>query len=157
MLSSSRTEETILDYFALGLLIFVGLVLFYGIIVIHVIPCEIAKHRNHPHQDSIHTAGWVSMFTLHALWPFLWIWAMLYRDDRGWGFGDGSSPQNSVVCLEQQIADCNSVSNGWNGGQSCPSSEVQSAPVRESEPWTFCLHSPMPQWLSRCPRFFASR
>lgn len=59
-----------LDYFALGLLIFVALVIFYGIIVIHDIPYEIAKEREHPHQDAIHYAGWVSLFTLHALWPF---------------------------------------------------------------------------------------
>src|SRR5689334_23740736 len=75
-----------LDYFALGILIFVGLVLFYGIILLHDIPYEIAVHRNHPHQDAIHAAGWVSLFTLHALWPFLWIWAMAYRPERGWGF-----------------------------------------------------------------------
>lgn len=75
-----------LDYFALGLLIFVALVLFYGIIVIHDIPYEMAKERKHPQQDAIHVAGWVSLFTLHAIWPFLWIWATLYRPDRGWGF-----------------------------------------------------------------------
>ncbi|CAH0530151.1 DUF3302 domain-containing protein [Vibrio hippocampi] len=75
-----------LDYFALGLLIFVALVLFYGIIVIHDIPYEIAKERDHPHQDAIHVAGWVSLFTLHTIWPFLWIWATLWREDRGWGF-----------------------------------------------------------------------
>jgi hypothetical protein len=28
----------------------------------------------------------VSLFTLHAIWPFLWIWSTLYREDRGWGF-----------------------------------------------------------------------
>jgi hypothetical protein len=75
-----------LDYFALGLLIFVALVIFYGIIAIHDIPYEIAKDRNHPQQDAIHVAGWISLFTLHAIWPFLWIWATLYREDRGWGF-----------------------------------------------------------------------
>jgi hypothetical protein len=75
-----------LDYFALGLLIFMAVVLFYGIIVIHDIPYEIAKHRNHPQQDALHVAGWISLFTLHAIWPFLWIWATLYREDRGWGF-----------------------------------------------------------------------
>ncbi len=75
-----------LDYFALAMLIFVSLVIFYGIIVIHDIPYEIAKERNHPHQDAIHVAGWVSLFTLHILWPFLWIWATLWREDRGWGF-----------------------------------------------------------------------
>ncbi|MCE2571381.1 DUF3302 domain-containing protein [Motilimonas eburnea] len=76
-----------LDYFALGLLVFVAITFFYGIIAIHDIPYEISKHRNHPHQDAIHVAGWVSLFTLHVLWPFLWIWATLYREDRGWGFG----------------------------------------------------------------------
>ena len=82
-----------LEIVALILLIFVALVLFYGIIVIHDIPYEIAVKRNHPHQDVLHVAGWVSLFTLHAIWPFLWIWAMLYHEDRGWGIdtsGDSS-------------------------------------------------------------------
>ena len=39
--------------------------------------CSLAVGRlqHHPHQDAIHAAGWVSLFTLHVLWPFLWIWA----------------------------------------------------------------------------------
>ena len=78
--------DPFLNYFALFLLIFVVVVLFYGIIAIHDIPYNIAKSRDHPHQDAIHAAGWVSLFTLHALWPFLWIWAMAYRPERGWGF-----------------------------------------------------------------------
>jgi hypothetical protein len=85
----SRQEidfDTFLNYFALGLLIFVVITLFYAIIAIHDVPYEISKKRDHPHQDAIHAAGWVSLFTLHALWPFLWIWAMLYRPGRGWGF-----------------------------------------------------------------------
>jgi len=77
--------DPFLNYFALGILFFVVVVLFYGIIAIHDIPHMIAKSRDHPHQDAIHAAGWVSLFTLHALWPFLWIWAMAYRPDRGWG------------------------------------------------------------------------
>jgi uncharacterized protein DUF3302 len=78
-----------LDYVALVILILVVLILFYGIIAIHDIPYEIAVTRNHPHQDVLHVAGWVSLFTLHVLWPFLWIWAMLYREDRGWGIAEG--------------------------------------------------------------------
>jgi len=76
----------ILDYAALALLIFVGVTLVYGVIAIHDIPYEIAKARDHPHQDAIGAAGWVSLFTLHVIWPFLWIWAMMYRPERGWGF-----------------------------------------------------------------------
>jgi Protein of unknown function (DUF3302) len=83
---ASTMGDPFLNYFALGLLVFVVVVLFYGIIAIHDIPYLIAKSRNHPHQDAIHAAGWVSLFTLHVLWPFLWIWAMAYRPERGWGF-----------------------------------------------------------------------
>lgn len=94
-----------LDYFALFLLLFVAVVIFYGIIVIHDIPYEIAKHRNHPHQDSIHAAGWISLFTLHVLWPFLWIWATLYREDRGWGFSDQASPKTHILKLEAELTE----------------------------------------------------
>jgi Protein of unknown function (DUF3302) len=80
--------DPFLNYFALGILIFVVVVIFYGIIAIHDIPAQIAEARHHPHQDAIHAAGWVSLFTLHALWPFLWIWAMAYRPERGWGISD---------------------------------------------------------------------
>ena len=88
--------DPFLNYFALFLLLFVVVVLFYGIIAIHDIPYGIAHKRNHPHQDAIHAAGWVSLFTLHALWPFLWIWAMAYRPERGWGFSHPSSETNVV-------------------------------------------------------------
>ena len=43
-----------LSYFALILLVFVVLTLAYGMIAIHDIPYNIAKARNHPHQDAIH-------------------------------------------------------------------------------------------------------
>ena len=73
-----------LSYFALGLIFFVVLVLAYGLIAIHDIPYHIAKKRNHPHQDAIHAGGWVSLFTLHALWPFLWLWATSYHPEHGY-------------------------------------------------------------------------
>ncbi|HKZ95773.1 MAG TPA: DUF3302 domain-containing protein [Methyloceanibacter sp.] len=96
-----------LDYFALFLLIFIVLVLFYGIIAVHDIPYEIAKHRNHPHQDAIHIGGWISLFTLHAIWPFLWIWATLYRPERGYGFGgDAGATQRfeaAIAGLETRV------------------------------------------------------
>ena len=101
-----------LDYAALGILIFAFITLFYGIIVIHDIPYEIAVHRNHPHQEAIHYAGWISLFTIGAIWPFLWIWATLYRVDRGWGFDPnkgalaaepGSDDADSIVSLRDQV------------------------------------------------------
>jgi hypothetical protein len=92
-----------LDYFALGLLVFVALVLFYGIIALHDIPYDIAKARKHPQQDAIHVAGWVSLFTLHAIWPFLWIWATLYRPDRKWGFVDDKEEKAAAAQLQNKI------------------------------------------------------
>ena len=96
-----------LDYVALGILVFAAVVVFYGIIAIHDIPYEISVHRNHPHQDAIHYAGWVSLFTLHVLWPFLWIWATLYREDRGWGFaesgGEGDGHSTALAQLEARV------------------------------------------------------
>ena len=94
----------VLDYVALVLLIVVALVLFYGIIVIHDIPYEIAEKRHHPHQDAIHVAGWISLFTLHAIWPFLWIWATLYREDRGWGMSGGGKGGAEVDSLSERIS-----------------------------------------------------
>ncbi|NOH78461.1 DUF3302 domain-containing protein [Vibrio sp. RE86] len=94
-----------LDYFALGLLVFVALVIFYGIIVIHDIPYEIAKEREHPHQDAIHYAGWVSLFTLHAIWPFLWIWATLWRKERGWGFQKLEAEQHDIHHRVESLID----------------------------------------------------
>lgn len=94
-----------LDYFALFLLFFVVIVLFYGIIALHDVPYEIAKSRNHPHQDAIHVTGWISLFTLHLLWPFLWIWATLYRPDRGWGMSSaGKQQEGSVASLADELA-----------------------------------------------------
>lgn len=98
-------EDPFLNYFALGLLFLVIILLVYGIIAIHDIPARIAHARHHPHADAIHAAGWISLFMLHVLWPFLWIWAMMYEPDRGWGFahkpGEPASPKEAVTELEQ--------------------------------------------------------
>ncbi|WP_420833521.1 DUF3302 domain-containing protein [Shewanella pneumatophori] len=111
-----------LDYFALGIIFFVAIFIFYGVIAIHDIPYEIAKKRNHPQQDALHIAGWVSLFTLHAIWPFLWIWATLYREDRGWGFQEVVEKEQllesevkglteSVRKLEQKLAAMEAMNN----------------------------------------------
>ena len=97
-----------LSIFALILLIVVFLTIAYGMIIIHDIPYHFAQKRNHPHQDAIHVAGWVSLFTLHAIWPFLWIWAALYRPDRGYGFSSSSNRESDLSArleaLEARLA-----------------------------------------------------
>lgn len=73
-----EVESRILDYLALTIMIIVCIIIPYGIIALHDIPYNIAKKRNHPHLEAIHAAGLISLFTLHIIWPFLWIWAYLF-------------------------------------------------------------------------------
>jgi len=103
-----------LSYFALVILIFVVLTLLYGMIAIHDIPYHMAVKRNHPHQDAIHYGGWISLFTLHAIWPFLWIWATAYHPVHGYGGRprektdqadpEGSDATSRIAALEKKIA-----------------------------------------------------
>ena len=65
----------------------------------------IAEKRHHPHQDAIYAAGWVSLFTLHALWPFLWIWAMAYRPERGWGFSSHKAADAEPAAAPNELED----------------------------------------------------
>lgn len=119
-----------LDYIALVILIFVGIVLFYGVIAIHDIPYEIAVHRKHPQQDAIHVAGWVSLFTLHAIWPFLWIWATLYREDRGWGFGAGAAPADPRLDqLAQQLSELQARLDALQAPPPAPAEPVAAVPA----------------------------
>jgi hypothetical protein len=99
-----------LDYFALTLLIVISLILIYAAIYIHDIPYEMAVKRNHPHQDAIHYGGWLSLFTLHAIWPFLWIWAVMYRPETGYGFG--ASAADSTGKLASTIAELEKTVGG---------------------------------------------
>jgi hypothetical protein len=46
-----------LEYLALGMMIFVGIVFFYGIIAIHDIPYEIAKKRGAPERGAAPVAS----------------------------------------------------------------------------------------------------
>jgi hypothetical protein len=97
-----------LEYIALGLLIVMSTFIIYLVIYIHDIPYEIAKKRDHPHQDAIHIAGWVSLFLLHTIWPLLWIWAYLYKPGEKFlqmeVTGAGSEEQKKrIEQLEEQV------------------------------------------------------
>ncbi len=95
-----------LNYVALVLLIIIIALVVYGVVAVWSIPYEIAKKRDHPHQDAILAATWVSLFTLGILWPFLWIWALLYQPHRGPdadGRGDLAQLSARVSALEQRV------------------------------------------------------
>jgi hypothetical protein len=96
-----------LDYFALAItLIGVSLVI-YTFIFIHDIPYQIAKKRDHGQKEAIHLACWLSLFTLHAIWPIVFIWAVMKpkplavkieEDDR-------SAINQRLHALEEQMAE----------------------------------------------------
>lgn len=65
-----------LDYLALGVTLMGLTLVIYTFIYIHDIPYQIAKKRNHPQTEAIHLACWLSLFTLHAMWPIVFVWAV---------------------------------------------------------------------------------
>ena len=112
-----------LSYLALAILILVIIVLVYVFIWIHDIPYMLAKKRNHPNLHAIHIACWLSLFTLHALWPFVVIWAIAQKprlevivvDGEGEGglvpgkkkAPDSADPEtlrNTIAALERRFA-----------------------------------------------------
>jgi Protein of unknown function (DUF3302) len=102
---TGQGKPMVLDYIALAMLIAIIALIVYGLIAVWGIPYEIAKARNHPHQDAIGAATWVSLFTLGALWPFLWIWAMAYRPERGWDVPEAAPDLTATIAgLERRIA-----------------------------------------------------
>ena len=70
-----------LDIIALGFLVFTFVSLCFGAIAIAVIPGRLAAERHHPQRDAIRFAGWLSLFTLHAIWPLVWMWAVAWRQE----------------------------------------------------------------------------
>jgi hypothetical protein len=70
--------STFLDYLSLVILIAGLTLVFYAFIYIHDLPYKIAKKRHHPHAEAIHVACWLSLLTLHAIWPFIYIWSVMH-------------------------------------------------------------------------------
>ena len=68
-----------LDYLALVVLLAGIILVIYVFFAIHDIPARIAHRRNHPHEEAIHVGCWLSLFTLHAIWPLVFMWAVSYR------------------------------------------------------------------------------
>lgn len=108
-----------LDYFALVMLIIGISLVIYTFIYIHDIPYQIAKKRNHEQKEAIHLACWLSLFTLHAIWPIVFIWAVMKpkplairieEDERG-------LINQRLLALETQLAEL-------KAGPTLPSKEI---------------------------------
>jgi hypothetical protein len=70
---------TVFEYLCLAILCLGLTMVVYGFVWLHGVPHHIAEKNNHPHKRSIHVACWLSVFTLHAIWPLVFLWAMSPR------------------------------------------------------------------------------
>ncbi len=101
----------VLNYLALFILLAGLTLMFYGFIYIHDIPYNIAKKRNHPQKEAIHVACWLSLFTLHAIWPIVFIWAIIEHGPIPVTIRDGApgdDMQQRLATLEQRIRELES-------------------------------------------------
>ncbi len=65
------------ELFALCVLCLGLTMVVYALVWLHGIPHHIAEANNHPHKRVIHIACWLSVFTLHAIWPLVYLWAVM--------------------------------------------------------------------------------
>src|SRR5215471_16586782 len=86
-----------LEYVALIILLLGLTLVFYGFVYIHDLPYHLAKKRNHPQTEAIHAACWLSLFTLHAIWPIVFIWAISRQGPVEVTMGKGHPPTDDLA------------------------------------------------------------
>jgi hypothetical protein len=87
---SGELVDTIADYVAIVVLLFVPALLLYLFWMVHILPEKIAERRGHPQSDAIKTLCLLSLVFGGLLWPLAWLWAytkpvlykMAYGTDR---------------------------------------------------------------------------
>jgi CBS domain containing-hemolysin-like protein len=87
---SPELVDTVADYMAIFVLLFVPGLLIYVFWMVHILPEKIAERRGHPQADAIKTLCLLSLFFGGLLWPIAWLWAyskpvlykMAYGTDR---------------------------------------------------------------------------
>jgi|SRR5688572_15778927 hypothetical protein len=98
-----------LSYLSLAILLIGLMLVFYTFIYIHDIPYEQAKKRNHPQAEAIHVACWLSLFTLHAIWPLVFLWAVVkprplsVAIERGGSISPDTAGHERIAALEERL------------------------------------------------------
>ena len=110
--------DTFLNYFSLVILCIGLTLMFYAFIYIHDIPYSIAKKRKHPQAEAIHYACWLSLFTLHAIWPIVFIWALIDHKPIPVRIAGGEADagmQEKLAALENRIRELEGRTMKGNG------------------------------------------
>jgi hypothetical protein len=66
---------TVLDIFALIILIVICATMVAGFVFLGLLPGKIARQRNHPQVDAIVVGSWIALVVGGVLWPLILIWA----------------------------------------------------------------------------------
>ena len=67
--------DTVADYLAIFVIVFVPCLLIYLFWMVHILPEKIAERRGHPQADAIKTLCLLSHVFGGLLWPIAWLWA----------------------------------------------------------------------------------
>jgi len=72
---SPELVDTVADYLALFVIIFVPGLLIALFWMVHILPEKVAYKRGHPQADAIKTLCLLSLVFGGLLWPLAWLWA----------------------------------------------------------------------------------
>jgi hypothetical protein len=95
------------EYFCLAILCLGLTMVVYFMVWLHGIPHHIAEANNHPHKRIIHHMCWISLFTLHAIWPLVYFWSIMPGKTfsvRVEGAGNDAALLARVAELERRLA-----------------------------------------------------
>jgi len=93
-----------LDYVALGVILFLLVLVTAVIVVIGSIPGKIASRRGHPWPDAVNAASWIGLAT-GVFWPIAFIWAFLPIPQRVATSAEGATqPSVDATELEARVA-----------------------------------------------------
>ena len=93
---------TVLDVFALIVLIVLVAAAVGTWIILGMLPGKIARQRNHPQSDAINVCGWWGVITMGILLPLAFIWA--YTNPKGLRFSDKDAPEAAVNGNQEEVA-----------------------------------------------------
>ena len=108
--------DTIADYLAIFVLLFVPALLLYVFWMVHIMPEKIAERRGHPQADAIKTLCLLSLVFGGLLWPIAWLWAyskpVLYKMAYGTDVVEHKAPPADPGSVDSGSVDSGSVDSG---------------------------------------------
>jgi hypothetical protein len=111
---SGEFVDTLADYMAIFVLVFVPALLIYLFWMVHILPEKIAEKRHHPQADAIKTLCLLSLAFGGLLWPVAWLWAyskpVFYKMAYGTDRGSQPAPAGQVPSMPPQQPDLAAIS-----------------------------------------------